>query len=77
MRCETVEGCPIGDTAPSQENERIIMGFLEAKKMQCATNLPETSRPMLDDVGLIEDVKLLSALESVWIEYLKYKRESR
>lgn len=66
MLCETEEGCPIGDIAPSVRANRMIHGYLDYRLSSTARKLPEIRRYLLKKAGLLKHPDLICTLDVVF-----------
>ena len=72
-RCETNEGCPIEDIAPVSWVEELINEFYQARMLYEATKVNAVYEKALTNIGLMDDLPLLYALEIAYLEIKKYQ----
>lgn len=75
MPCETPQGCEIEDIAPYQWAEDLVLGFYEARVMFEMSKSAIIYERQLQELGLLEDLEMLQALELAFIDVKKYHHD--
>jgi hypothetical protein len=64
--CDTQAGCPIEALATDVALNARLQRYQKAKALQQLTEMPEIAKPILQEIGLIDDTDTLLELEYLY-----------
>ncbi len=67
--------CPIEEVVSDPETEHLLAKYLLGKTLYLRTELPELQKPMLEELGLLDDPESLLAIESAFAKWREYLRQ--